>query len=506
MKIYEDRMRDMNGYREGKVDAIDVETSSKALSYKKNFLKQFIAIYPQIIDKRLGDSRYYVTRKYDGEFATIVYDGGKTVTINRSGRVRTGLPCAEEAGMLLKKAGVKQAIIPAEIFVDDRDKRTRTHDLLHALSKKGDVSILHLAAFDILEMDNKPYRPENYIETHKEIVRIFSKGNLVKPVEMEVAYSNEQVKDLYRRWVDEGTAEGLVVRSDLPFVFKIKPRHYVDAVVIGYTEGTGSQQGQARTFLVAMMPDEGQYQVVGHMGGGMKEEVKIDMLKYFEKRIVLSDYIETDSNFVVFRMVKPDTVMEFSIRDVIYETANGAATNAVLKFDKGGWYFDKTVTGLSFIAPVFVRFREDKAANATDVRLSQIEDFSSFEPEEIVELPEQELLPTEVMLRDVYHKTLGDKYMIQKYLVWKTNKESSGEYPAYVLHYTNYSSNRREPLQRELRISADPGQIMDLYRTYLQTNIKSGWERVSFSEIQPASGEVGRKSTRKNRARKKEMA
>lgn len=257
MILYEDKLKRMNGYREGKIEAIDSETSSKALAYKKNFLKTFIAIYPQLIDQRLGDGRYYVTRKYDGEFATIVYEDGCAVTINRSGRTRIGLPCAEEVAAILKKAGVKQAIIPAEIYVDDTDKRTRTHDLLHALSQKGDVSILRLAAFDILELNNQPYKPENYIQTHKQLSAWFAKGKLVKPVEMEVSESAAGVKEIYRKWVDEGTAEGLVVRSDLPFVFKIKPRHYLDAVVIGYTEGTGDQKGTVRTFLIAMIPEEG---------------------------------------------------------------------------------------------------------------------------------------------------------------------------------------------------------------------------------------------------------
>lgn len=480
MKIYRDKFREMNGYLEGNIDAIDTETSSKALTYKKNFLKQFIAIYPQIIDKRLGNSRYYVTRKYDGEFATIVYENDTVITINRSGRTRLGLPCAEEAAKLLKKAGVKQAIIPAEIYVDDTDKRTRTHDLLHALSKKGDVSILHLAAFDILELNNEPYKPENYIETNKKLVELFSNGQLIKPVEMEIANSSNEVKDIYHKWVDEGTAEGVVVRSDLPFVFKVKPRHYLDAVVVGYTEGTGDQQGQTRTFLVAMMPEEGKYQVVGHVGGGMKEDLKSEILKHFEERIVDSDYIDTDSNYVAFRMVKPDTVMEFSIRDVIYETANGAVTNTMLRFEDGRYKVDNTVTGLSFVAPVFDRFREDKAANATDTRLSQIEEFASFEPEEIVSRPEVKLNKSEILLRDIYDKTLGDKYMIQKYVIWKTNKEESGDYPAYVLHYSNYSSNRQEPLQRELRISNSEDQIMQLYKNYLDENIKKGWQQVEI--------------------------
>lgn len=480
MKIYKDKLRQINGYLEGKIDAIDVETSSKALDYKKNFLKQFIAIYPQLIDSRLGDNRYYVTRKYDGEFATIVYENEKAVTINRSGRIRLGLPCAEEAAKLLKKAGVKQAIIPAEIYVDDTDKRTRTLDLIHALSKKGDVSMLHLAAFDILELDNKPYKPVNYIETHKKLTELFSKGTLVKTVEMEEANSSNAVKDIYHKWVDEGTAEGIVVRSDLPFVFKVKPRHYLDAVIVGYTEGTGDQKGQTRTFLVAMMPEEGKYQIVSHVGGGMKETLKAEILKHFEERIVESDYIDTDSNYVAFRMVKPDTVMEFSVRDVIYETANGPVLNTVLRFEDGRYKVDNTVTGLSFIAPVFDRFRKDKSANEIDTRLSQIEDFASFEPEEIISRPEVKLDKSNVLLRDVYEKTLGDKYMIQKYVVWKTNKEESGDYPAYVLHYTNYSSNRQEPLQRELRVSDREEQIMELYKSYLEENIKKGWKQVEI--------------------------
>mgnify|MGYP003623325951 CR=1 FL=1 len=87
-------------------------------------------------------------------------------------------------------------------------------------------------------------------------------------------------------------------------------------------------------------------------------------------------------------------------------------------------------------------------------------------------------------------KTLGDKYMIQKYLIWKTNKEETGDFPAYVLHYTNYSSNRLEQLQREIRISDDKKHIMDLYRQYLVENIKKGWEKVE----QPAAVDVRKKT------------
>ena len=192
-----------------------------------------------------------------------------------------------------------------------------------------------------------------------------------------------------------------------------------------------------------MMPEEGKYQVVGHVGGGMQEELKESILTQVQQRIIPTEYIETDYNHVAFRMVEPDTIMEFSIRDVVYETANGPVINNVLKLEDGYWKADSTVTGLSFVAPVFERFREDKSANFSDTRISQIEDFASFEPEEIIDQPQVELKPSKPLLRDVYHKTLGEKSMIQKYVIWKTNKENSGNYPAYVLHYTNYSSNRQ---------------------------------------------------------------
>lgn len=479
MKLDETKFRKMNDYEEGKIDVIDAETSSKVLEYKKNFLKQFISISPQQIDSRLGDTRYFVTRKYDGEFATIVYEKGKAVTINRSGRTRRGISCIDEAARLLKKAGVKQAIIPAEIYVDDSDKRTRTNDLLYALSKRGNTSQLRLVTFDILELNDKPFKPENYQETWSNLKDWFSDGKLVKSVEMEIAYSNEEVKELYRKWIDEGTAEGLVVRSDLPFVFKIKPRHSIDGVVIGFTEGTGEQQGRVRTFLMAMMTEKGLYQVVTDVGGGMKETLKKEMFDILSTKVIDSEYIDTDSNHVAFRMVKPDTVMEFSVRDVIYETPNGAILNPILRLDRNTYKLDTTVTGLSFIAPVFERFREDKnAANKIDTRLSQVEDFASFEPEEIVNRPTVELPDSELLFREVYTKQLGEKFMIQKYLIWKTNKEESGEYPAYVLHYTNYSSGRQEPLQREVRISDNQKQIQELHKQMIEENIKKGWQKV----------------------------
>ena len=181
MKIDDGRMRAMHGYEEGKIDAVDTASSSLALSYKKDFLKHFIPITRQQIGRRLTGNRYYVTRKYDGEYAIIFHDGGQTVTINRSGRVRRGIPCIEEAGRLLDAAGIRQAVVPAEIYVEAGQGRGRLNALLSALADRRRIGSLRLAVFDLLETDGKPVRG-SYGEIWKRLEGIFSGGKLVHPV------------------------------------------------------------------------------------------------------------------------------------------------------------------------------------------------------------------------------------------------------------------------------------------------------------------------------------
>jgi len=488
MKLNNAKFKKIHSYEEGKGDVLDQESQEKAASYKKNFLKHFISINQNQIDQRLGGEKYYVTRKYDGEYAIIFFENGKVVTVNRSGRVRRGIPCIDEAGEILTKAGLKEAIIPAEIYVHEEGKRTRTNDLISVLAGKDDINKLRLAAFDILELDDKPYKPETYQDTINKLNELLKGGEKVHPVDMEVAPTNKEVKNIFNEWVSEGDTEGLVVRSAMPFVFKIKPRHNIDVVVIGFTEGTGDQKGKVRTLLGALMPEEGQYQVAGHIGGGMTEKLKAELYKKFTKKIIKSEFIETDSNFVAFHMIKPETVMEVEVNDVIYETYNGKITNSVLEIQDNTYRLLSTVEGLSFIAPIFQRIREDKKADADDVRLSQVEEISNSEPEDRdtidIAIRTADLPKSKLLVRDVYRKELGSKVMVQKYMVWKTNKEQTGDYTAYVFYYTNFSSDRKEPLQREVNISDSFDQIIQLKDKAIEENVKKGWSQVdSFSDI-----------------------
>ena len=66
--------------------------------------------------------------------------------------------------------------------------------------------------------------------------------------------------------------------------------------------------------------------------------------------------------------------------------------------------------------------------------------------------------------------------MLHKFLIWKTNKEATGRYPAYVFYHTDYSSDRKEMIKRDMAYSCDEVQIRDIMEREITANIKKGWE------------------------------
>ncbi|MDP4182236.1 MAG: hypothetical protein Q8942_14250 [Bacillota bacterium] len=466
------------GYFDGSINALDEVTAKVASDYKKNVCKNFIAVNPEQIDSRVAGEEFYITRKYDGEMSVIFYNGADTFIVNTGGTLRLGLPCTEEAGRLLKRAGITSAIIPAELYLCEDNGRTRVFDVLSALSKEEEIGNLRLAPFDIIVIDGVSPKVKNYTEIHKRLEEIFSEGSIVSPVAYKKAASKAELKDVYKKWVEDDCSEGLVVRSELPLIYKIKPKHNIDTVVVGYTEGVGESKGQVRTLLLALMTEDNGYQIVGKTGNGFSENQKKDLLLRLSELVVESDYIETDSNHVAFRMVKPEVVIEISYNDVLFETGSSRITNPLLEMSEGKYKLKAFNRGISFIYPIFVRLRPDKTANEHNLRLSQIAEVT-YIPDLGDEDSGAALPKSELQFRAVYKKESKGKLMAQKFIVWKTNKEFIDDrYPAYVMHYTNFSSDRKEPLQRDMRVSDNKDQIFKMLNEFMDENIKKGWQKV----------------------------
>jgi hypothetical protein len=443
------------------------------------------------IATKIPAANYHVSRKVDGEFTVLVFRDGQVFTLNPGGTVRVGLPWEDEAARLLSNSGVREAMVAGELYVTRDDRRSRVHDvttLARQPQSAADVERLQFAVFDILSLDGAA-PAGSFAETWKNIQRLFGKGQRIHPVEAKQVSDSAGIEKLFAQWVEGEGAEGLVVRSDTAGMFKIKPRHSLDAVVIGFTESIQERQGMLHDMLLAVMRQDGTLQVLSRVGGGLSEDERRAMLSDLKDMVVESEYAEVNSDHVAYQMVQPDWVVEISCLDMISETTRGGPVNRmVLDYRSNGskqYHVVRRLPLAAVISPQFVRRREDKKVRREDIRIEQVS--------EVVEVTladrdaRQMTLPkSELLRREVYTKQLKGETMIRKFVLWKTNKEQQGdEYPAYVLHFTDFSPNRQTPLSRDVRVSSSLEQMRFLWEELKTENIKKGWDLHSTAEFAP---------------------
>ena len=429
---------------------------------------------------RIPAGDYFISRKIDGEFTCLVYRDGEAFTVNPGGTVRMGAEFHKRAAKHLKKAGVKSALIGGELYVNRPDgKRAWVHDVVRVARKPEDedaVDSLGFGIFNIYDLDGKDYSM-HYADVIQKVQEIFGKDGLVHSVETVVGDEKEIFK-LFSKWVDEEDAEGVVVRSDTAGVFKIKPRHTLDLAVVGFTEGIDDRSGMLHSMLLAVIRSDGSFQIISRVGGGFSDDQRIEILKLLNPQVVESEYAEVNSDRVAYQMIKPGLVIEISCLDIISRTSHGSTIDRMIiewDEDKKHWEGIRRLPLCSIISPQFLRIRDDKTANAEDVKMSQLSD--------ITEIPDLERVADDLILplstiieRVVATKTLREATMVRKLLLWKTNKEeASRDHPAYVLHLTNYSPNRKEPLQHEIRVSSSEEQIKMLLENWKEKYIVGGW-------------------------------
>ena len=150
--------------------------------------------------------------------------------------------------------------------------------------------------------------------------------------------------------------------------------------------------------------------------------------------------------------------------------------NPLLRYDDAsGWLLEGSVPGVSVQGIVFERERTDKKPSETDIRISQLTDLCPFEEPEGGAM---KLDPSTLLERRVFRKTSGEKVMLHKFLLWKTNKEQTGRYPAYIIYHTDFSSGRKDMIKRDMLYSNDEKQIRELLAAEIADNVKKGWEEV----------------------------
>ena len=431
------------------------------------------------LTKRLSAGEYHVSKKIDGEFAVLVFQGDEALLLNPGGTVRVGLPLIEEAAALLRKAGIDRAMVAGELYVVRQDgKRARVHDVGTAVANPENnkaLDDLRFAAFDLLEP-----KPESFRDASKKLDEIFGKGKLARPVEGEHVKSVSDVVEKFKTWVEEEGNEGLVVRSDTSGSFKAKPKHTLDVVLVGFAEGMDDRRGMVHDLLMAVMRDDTSFHLLGRVGGGISDDERRSLLSDLKDDVVASEYAEVNSEHVAYQMVRPTRVIELTCLDLLVSTTRGAPIpRMVLKWEQGAssWSTVRAMPLVNVISPVFKRIRDDKQVRPDHVGLDQLD--------RVVPIPDAErdaaslVLPSsEILRREVYTKTMKGQLMVRKLVMWKTNKQDVSEsHPAYVLHLTDYSPNRKTPLEREIRVSNDKEQLDAFWEELAKSKLGRGWAK-----------------------------
>ena len=479
-----------------------------AIDYKKNIAGKFVLVEGAKLKQRVEGERLCVTRKIDGHLQVVFWQDGQVLMLNASGKQKAeSLKCLDAFAEAMKAAGVKQAAIAAELYLpvtapkgeDGRRLRPRCGDVIKALADDELKNQLCLAPFDIIELDGEPWKVAHYSETHNKLCTLFGplptspRGGDVCPVPMRNASSHDEVQAFYDEWVVGEGAEGLVVHSESPIVWKVKPRHTIDAAVIGYTTTTSPSGepggGRIRDLMFAVClgnssSPKGEagrgplFQMFAIGSTGLTDEQRADIAQRLSTKHAESQYVLSDSRGIAYQMVRPELVFEISVLELVARgNDDKVRTNPLLRYDDAaGWLMEGTTPGVSVLGVTIDRERTDKQPNEVDVRISQLTDITPFEK------PEGEsalnLQPSTLLERHVYKKVSGSKVMLHKFLLWKTNKEQSGRYPAYVVYHTDFSSGRKDMLKRDMAYSDDEQQIRDILAAEIADNVKKGWEEV----------------------------
>jgi hypothetical protein len=308
--------------------------------------------------------------------------------------------------------------------------------------------------------------------------KTFGKGKRVHPVEHEKVDTVDKILEAFTEWVVGEGAEGVVVRHDGIGLFKIKSRHNIDVAIIGFSEGTEDRKGMLHDLLVAVMRDDGTFHEFTRVGGGFTDDDRREFVKDLRKRIVPSDYVAVNNDYVAYEMIKPGPVIEISCLDMIVERARGGPVNRmVLDWDGKRYKALSRMPLVSVISPQYISLRDDKEAVVDDVNIRQVND--------LVKVPEieksahvEQAEPSEIIERTVYTKTMKGNKMVRKLLLWKTNKENNPEFPAYVVYLTDFSPNRQNPLERDVKVASTAKDARSLFDALAKKNFIGGWEKV----------------------------
>lgn len=489
MSRYSDVLEDYGGGKLGKAGALKDATLTTTMErYKRLVAKRYRVVDADELELALPKGPLFISTKIDGELWFLIKRGGEVAFCALNGRVLQGVPVAVEAEKQL--AGTDDIIIAGELFAipADGSARPRVSHVGGALGDTTKAERLGFKAFDLLEEKGEDRQGQPYEKRHARLAELFKDGKRSAMVITQVGDAKAAAHH-YREWVGSQKFEGVVVRTEQGITFKVKPTFTIDAVVVAFGERITGDVAQVRELTVALRRDDGTLQLLGPVGNGFSEEARVEWHARLKPLEVGSSFRMANREGTLCRFVKPEIVVEVKVHDLIDEgSVDEPVLRMAVKYEEGSGYTSIGLTRFAaMIFPVFVRERTDKQPDVGSIGLEQVHSRLPLDRrDEAAKVLVHEA--TRVMKRGAYTKITKGLTAVRKYVALETRKAAlDPSYPPYVVHFTDYSGGRAEPLKTSIRVASTPEKLDALVKEWIEENIKGGWSEVGAA---PAAAEA----------------
>jgi ATP-dependent DNA ligase len=433
--------------------------TSKIIEYHRKYASKYIPAEGSRLAELIPQcDEYYYSEKLDGILLITINDG-KDIRFFKSSGIEITLP-------ILKSVFPKDAVglWAGELYVNG-NKRSRPFLVSKSISNGNDD--LSYAIFDIVEDVRKTIS-----ERIDSINRFFTESGKIHKINLKKTNSRGQIITEFNQLVNDGS-EGMIIHTPQGFTYKAKSQMTLDCVILGYAMRENGRQ--IRELLIGIALDEG-FMVIGKVGTGFSDLEREQLVSNLEPLVINSNIVEVAGNGLAFYWVKPEFVVEVKCLELLIDNSEGPISKLKVIFSDEKVYSQSgMITGVSLMSPVYEGIRMDKKADTISAGLSQI---TSRVEIQVNESHLKQLKASQIIKREVYIKEGKNGKSLRKFVSWKTNKEETGSFPAYILYYTDFSSGRKDPLQTEIYTAIDENDLEVKFNDLVTDNIKKGWVKI----------------------------